>query len=94
MAFQPDAETVVMAVPMIGLLIMGYFRLDEYFSRPANAAHPRRGFSHRGRDGAGICVEPDGRVERRGQGKASSPVVRESGEMQKRNGTGIRVTVE
>lgn len=59
-----NADTILVAIPMIGVLFVGVFRLDEIIGRPQKVSLPRKGFSHRDGDGAVVCVEPDGRVDR------------------------------
>jgi hypothetical protein len=56
-----NSDALLLAVPMIGLLIVGYFRLDELFGKPRKASHPRgRGLGAVRGDGAVTYLDPDG----------------------------------
>jgi hypothetical protein len=59
-------DALLVAVPMIGILFAGFFRLDEVFGKPKKKQAKRRsqvaGVDPEGRP---ICIDPDGkRVER------------------------------
>ena len=56
-----NSDALLLAVPMIGLLIVGYFRLDELLGKPRKAAPPRgRGLGAMRGDGAMTYLDPDG----------------------------------
>jgi hypothetical protein len=61
---QSNTDALLVAVPMIGILIVGFFRLDELVgkSKKKQTMH-RRVIS--GLDGKGrqICLDPDGTVQ-------------------------------
>jgi len=65
--FHSNTEAMLVAVPMIGVLVAGFFRLDEFVSRPRVSKPERRSFSHRDGEGMAVCVEPDGRLVREGR---------------------------
>jgi hypothetical protein len=60
MAVLSNADALLVAVPMIGTLVVGYFRLDELFGKPRK----RQGRGHQlaGMDDKGCvtCLDPDG----------------------------------
>ncbi len=59
-----NADTLLFAIPMIGIMFAGLFRLDEAFSRtgkPYENGHQLSGWDA---DGAPVCVEPDGKLHR------------------------------
>jgi hypothetical protein len=64
MEFKSNAEALLVAIPMVLGMIVGFFRLDEHFGRPARLTVRRRSFSHQDTTGVLICVEPDGQVSR------------------------------
>ncbi len=60
-----NADTILIAVPMIGMMFAGLFRLDEWFSRPGTPHEKGHQLSSWDADGAPICVEPDGNLLRK-----------------------------
>jgi hypothetical protein len=56
-------DTVVFAVPLIGFLFVGFFRLDELFSASKREprARTRRAPAGMDADGEPIICDPDGR---------------------------------
>lgn len=62
--FHSNTEAMLVAVPMIGILVAGFFRLDVYISKPRVSRPERRSFSHRDGEGVAVCAEPDGRLVR------------------------------
>lgn len=60
---ESNIEAILVAIPMLLMLVVSFFRLDECIGSPVKAVSRRRGFSHQ--DGAAmVCVEPDGRLHR------------------------------
>lgn len=55
-----NADALLLAVPMIGLLIVGYFRLDELVGKPRKAAPRGRGLGRVQEDGTMTYLDPDG----------------------------------
>jgi len=55
-----NADAILVAVPMIGLLFAGYFRLDELFSKPKrkNVSHGRP-FASLNANGEITGLDPD-----------------------------------
>ncbi len=54
-------EMLLLGFPILGMLFLAFFRLDELIAKPrrhAAAGHP---LSHRDSNGQSICIEPDGR---------------------------------
>ena len=57
---QSNADAILVAVPMIGLLFAGYFRLDELFSKPKRkkSSHVRP-FASLDESGNATGLDPD-----------------------------------
>ena len=59
---QSNLDALLVAVPMIGILVVSFFRLDELVGKSSKKrpVQPRRKIA--GLDGAGrqICLDPDG----------------------------------
>ena len=57
---QSNLDTLLLALPIVAMLFMVFFRLDELLAKPrlhGAVGHP---LSHRDKDGQIICIEPDG----------------------------------
>ncbi len=57
-----NMDSILLAIPMIGLLFVGFFRLDEIFGKSRKPPAQRRtvaGTDDRGRQ---VCLDPDGTV--------------------------------
>lgn len=55
-----NLDELLLGLPIVGILLMGFFRLDELVAKPrarATLGHP---LSHRDNDGYVVCIEPDG----------------------------------
>ena len=64
-----NADALLVAIPMVGMLFAGYFRLDELLGKPKKTQENRRQMSGWDKNGRPICADPDGRpsgVVRRG----------------------------
>lgn len=57
---QSNADALLVAVPMIGILIVSFFRLDELVGKSKKKPIQRRQIA--GLDGRGrqVCLDPDG----------------------------------
>jgi hypothetical protein len=57
---QSNADALLVAVPMIGILIVSFFRLDELVGKTKKRHIQRRQIA--GLDGSGrqVCLDPDG----------------------------------
>jgi hypothetical protein len=55
-----NLDSVVFAVPMLGLLLSAFFRVDELAAKPAKPVIHRRLASGLDRNGIPICLDPDG----------------------------------
>lgn len=62
--FQSNTDALLIAIPMVGILFAGYFRLDELFGKPKKPTETRRKMSGWDKDGKPICADPDGRPAR------------------------------
>jgi len=59
---QSGWDNILVGLPLIGLLIIGFFRLDEVFlARNRGGARVRRVFSGAAEDGKPMVRDPDGR---------------------------------
>ena len=58
-----NTDSLLVAIPMVGLLFAGFFRLDELFGKsrkkPVKTRRPMVGLDENGRP---ICLDPDGQV--------------------------------
>jgi hypothetical protein len=63
-----NMDAVLVAIPMVGMLFAGVFRLDELFGKPQKRAPRRRAIAGSDEDGAPICIDPDGKVVKRKAG--------------------------
>ncbi|WP_263357024.1 hypothetical protein [Acidicapsa ligni] len=59
---QSNSDALLVAIPMIGILLGGYFRLDEMLIRPKQQVEQRRQFSALNEHGQPVCIDPDGRI--------------------------------
>jgi len=62
---KPGWNTLLVGIPLIILLFIGFFRLDEVFVKSRNRTRqqrPARGVDKEGRE---IFCDPDGRPQRR-----------------------------
>jgi hypothetical protein len=57
-----NRDALLVAIPMVGILFVGFFKLDEVFGKPKNKQAKRRsqvaGVDTEGRP---ICIDPDGK---------------------------------
>ena len=58
---QSDLKAILVAVPMLFVLLTGFFRLDQLFAAPKRRAAARRPPTGIDEDGAPILCDPDGR---------------------------------
>ena len=59
-------DTILIAVPFVGLLVIGMFRLDAVFAAPKQAAGMRRPPSGMDEHGSVLFSDPDGRPWKEG----------------------------
>ncbi len=65
-----NLDAFLVAIPMIGLLLVCYFRLDELVGKPKQTAERRRQIAGSDASGRPICIDPDGkRYTRSGQAR-------------------------
>lgn len=57
-----NTDALLVAVPMVGILFAGYFRLDELVGKSKKPAKMRRPMVGSDLDGRPICADPDGSV--------------------------------
>ena len=58
---QSNADSLLVAIPMIGLLFLGFFRLDELLGKPKKPVVNRRQMSGWDKNGRPLCADPDGK---------------------------------
>jgi hypothetical protein len=71
-----NADALLVAIPMVGLLFVGVFRLDELFGKSVKTtkrASVRRKMSGWDKDGRPVCADPDEKLK--GEIHKSSRVV-------------------
>jgi len=59
---QSNRDALLVAVPMIGLLFAGFFRLDELFGKPKKPVENRRQMTGWDKNGRPLCTDPDGKT--------------------------------
>lgn len=61
LVLQSNTDALLVAIPMVGLLFAGFFRLDEIFGKPKKPVENRRQMSGWDKNGRPICTDPDGK---------------------------------
>jgi hypothetical protein len=94
-SLQSGLEALILGIPVAGLLVSVFFRLDHFLARPtANSGigHP---LSHLGEDGNFVFIEPDGRYSL-SEGTVQGLALRRPGHLPRRSGIKLvrRVSVE
>jgi hypothetical protein len=64
-----NADALLVAIPMIGLLIAGHFRLDELIGKPQKRMVRRRQVAGSDEQGRPLCLDPDGSIPVQGGGR-------------------------
>jgi hypothetical protein len=59
---ESNRDALLVAIPMIGLLFVGFFRLDELFGKSKKPVKSRRPIAADDQNGRPICLDPDGQV--------------------------------
>jgi len=59
-----NTDTLLMAVPMIGILVAVFFRLDELIAAPKKRVVNRRVIAGSDENGQPLCIDPDGNPSR------------------------------
>jgi hypothetical protein len=57
-----NSDSLLVAIPMVGLLFAGFFRLDELFGKSKKPTKTRRPMVGLDENGRPICLDPDGQV--------------------------------
>jgi len=57
-----NLDSVVFALPLLGLLFSVFFRVDEPVGQPVKPAVRRRHAAGLDRNGLPLCLDPDGRL--------------------------------
>jgi hypothetical protein len=68
MILKPGWDTFIFAVPFIGMLLVGFFRLDEAFASHKRSSRARLPASGVDRSGRQFLRDPDGRPWRPARG--------------------------
>lgn len=58
-----NADAMLVAIPMIGVLVVGFFRLDELVGKPRKVGAPLDQSIGRDADGQPVSLDPDGTVQ-------------------------------
>ena len=61
---ESNTDALLVAIPMVGLLFAGFFRLDELFGKSKKTSAPRRQVAGLDANGQPACIDPDGQVVR------------------------------
>lgn len=61
---KPGWDTILFSVPFLGMLMIGFFRLDTIFAAPRQDGKARRPAAGVDEDGHPILSDPDGRTWR------------------------------
>ena len=56
-----NLDSLLVAIPFLVILLIGYFRLDELFASPKHRVRARRSPCGIDEDGVPILCDPDGR---------------------------------
>ena len=59
---QSNTDALLVAVPMVGLLFAGFFRLDELFGKTKKSVQTRRSMTGWDKSGRPLCADPDGKM--------------------------------
>ncbi len=62
---KPGWNTLLVGIPLIFLLFVGFFRLDEVFTKSGKRRRQQRPARGVDKDGREIFCDPDGRPQRR-----------------------------
>ena len=65
MTLLSNRDALLVAVPMVGIMIAGHFRLDELFGKSQKPPEPRRKIAGTDDKGFPLCMDPDGAKQRR-----------------------------
>jgi hypothetical protein len=57
-----NTDSLLVAIPMVGILFAGFFRLDELFGKSKKPVKTRRPMVGCDENGRPICADPDGYV--------------------------------
>jgi len=64
-ALPSNMDAILVAIPMVGVLFVGMFRLDELIGKPKKRPERRRAIAGSEKDGSPICIDPDGQITRK-----------------------------
>ena len=62
-ALSSNMDAILVAIPMVGLLFVGMFRLDELIAKPQKRPERRRAIAGSDKNGAPLCIDPDGTMK-------------------------------
>jgi hypothetical protein len=57
-----NTDSLLVAIPMVGILFAGFFRLDELFGKSKKPVKMRRPMVGSDENGRPICADPDGHI--------------------------------
>jgi len=58
---QSTLDTLLLGIPIVAMMVIGFFRLDELVAKPRTRTTSGHPLSHRDKNGHFVCIEPDGR---------------------------------
>jgi hypothetical protein len=83
---QSTFDTLLLGIPIVGILLLGFFRVDALIAKPRARAVLGHPLSHRDRDGQIVCIEPDGRyLARISHSPGTSRAARRAGDFPRRS---------
>ncbi len=59
-ALQSNTDALLVAIPMVGLMFAGFFRVDELIGKSNKVPKSRRQIGGLDESGHPICLDPDG----------------------------------
>lgn len=62
-ALPSNMDAILVAIPMVGLLFVGMFRLDEIIAKPQKRPERRRAMAGSDKNGSPLCIDPDGTMK-------------------------------
>jgi hypothetical protein len=60
--FVANLDSIVFAIPLVGLLVSAFFRVDELVGKPSKHISHRRQMAGLDCNGMPLCLDPDGRL--------------------------------
>jgi hypothetical protein len=71
-----DVTEILVAIPMVCGMFLGFFRLDELFSKHKKPGEIGHALSNWDEQGCPLCIEPDGTIHSSGNSAGQRPLRR------------------